>query len=97
MPPNEAGARKMWSVARPPSNTREYKVAMSDELAPMLEALTTLGLYGKTPSEVLRRMAEERIHQLVMVEGTLTKAGYDMPSLLKIKKATSRNKKSSLK
>lgn len=81
-------------MARPTSNTRDFKIAMSEEIVPILEALTTLGLYGKTPSEVLRKMAEAQIHHLVMVEGTLTKAGYDMPSLLKIKKPTSRNKKS---
>lgn len=84
-------------MPRPASHTRDYKVAMSEEIVPLLEALTTLGLYGKTPSEVLRRMAEERMHQLVMVEGTLTKAGYDMPSLLKLKKPTPANKKSSSK
>jgi len=84
-------------MPRPTSNTHEYKVSMSEEIAPLLEALTTLGLYGKTPSEVLRKMAEAHIHQLVMVEGTLTKAGYDVPALLKIKKPTSANKKSSFK
>lgn len=82
-------------MARPTSNTREFKVAMSEELVPILEALTTLGLYGKTPSEVLRKMAEAHIHQLVIQQDTLTKAGFNLPSLLKKKKIpTSRNKKS---
>lgn len=70
-------------MPRPPSNSHEYKISMSGELGPFLKAFTELGLYGKTPSEVLRKMAEAHIEHLVYEKQVLTKAGYDVSALLK--------------
>jgi len=66
---------------------------MSEEIGPLVDALATLGLYGKNPSEVVRKMAEAHIEQLVYRDGVLTKAGFDLPSLLDPKKRPSRDKK----
>lgn len=81
-------------MARPRASTRDYKISMSEEISPVIEALATLGLYGKTPSEVIRKMAESHLEKLLYHEQVLTKAGFDLPSLLSEGKRRSANKKS---
>lgn len=50
---------------RPKTETVEYKVSLPLGTKPMLESLASLGLYGSTPTEVLRRLALEGIENKV--------------------------------
>lgn len=56
---------------------------MSGESRPLLEALAALGIYGKTPSEVIRRLAEQGLEKVVFQDKVLQTAGYDVAELLK--------------
>jgi hypothetical protein len=52
-------------MARKEATTKVYKVTLSEGLHPFLEHLASIGIYGSTPTEVLRRFAEARIEDLI--------------------------------
>lgn len=74
-------------MARRSTNTREYKVTLNEALHPFLEHLAALGLYGASPSEVIRKLTESALEERINA-GTFEKAAMAM-KVVSEKKATS--------
>lgn len=55
------------------SNARECKVDLPKPLHAFLEYLTTLGIYGTTPAEAIRKLVEIAIEERIKA-GTFTQA-----------------------
>lgn len=59
------------AMARRKVDTVIVKVALAAESAALLESLTQLGFYGKSPAEILRKFAENELERLVVKERIL--------------------------
>lgn len=75
-------------MARRPVDTEIFKISMAGESVPLLEALAGLGIYGKTPPEVIRRLAEEGLERVVYKDKVLETAGIKVASLVSKRRRT---------
>lgn len=69
-------------MARQQVETKVYKISMAAESVPLLEALARLGIYGKSPPEIIRRFAEEGLERVVYKDHVLDTAGISVPGLV---------------
>lgn len=69
-------------MARRQVDSTIYKISMASESTPLLEALAGLGIYGKSPPEIIRRLAEEGLERVVFKDKVLETAGIHVASLV---------------
>lgn len=67
--PNKKAASKR--IGRPRTSNKEWKVALPERIDPMLDALVSVGLFGATPTEVIRYLVLDGLNRKLLQEKIL--------------------------